>query len=149
MCQYHCLGQGLTQASVVWWTRDSTILQHLSYSILCHTYHHANLDSFETTSSDEKFQTKIREFRKPVSLDSGRQNVTASTLQYVLQNDIVVSHSGRMLAEILSLSHSKELSLYTVDNIVPSFEKDGTVVCYSCPECEYAVGSSLLPSFSH
>ena len=97
----------------------------------------------------QRLETKIREFRKAVFLDSRRYNrkVTASTLQHALQNNIVVSHSGRTLAEILSLSHSKELSLYTVDNVVPGYGKDGTVVHYSRPENEYDVSSSLLPSF--
>jgi hypothetical protein len=67
--------------------------------------------------------------------------------QQNFRNDIIVSHSGRTLAEILSLSHSKELSLYTVDNVVPGFGKDGTVVRYSRPESEHDVSSSLLPSF--
>ena len=91
----------------------------------------------------------MREFKKAVFLDSRRYgwNVTASTLQHALRNDIVVSHSGRTLAEILSLSHSKELSLYTVDDVVPGYGKEGTVVRYSRPESELDVSSFLLPSF--
>jgi hypothetical protein len=99
----------------------------------------------------QKLETKLKEFRKIVSLDAERygRNVTTSTLQHALRNDIVVSHSGRTLAEILSLSYSQQLSVYTVDNIIPGYGREGTLVHYSRPESEIAVSSSLLPCFNY
>ena len=92
-----------------------------------------------------KLETKIREFRKTIHLNAEfyNQNVTAATLQNALINNLPVSHSGRTLAEILSLSHPKELSLYAVDKVTPGYGKEGTVVQYSGPEPEIEVGPFL------
>jgi hypothetical protein len=98
----------------------------------------------------EKLETKIKQFKKIVSLDAGKynRNATATALQHALRNNLSVSHSGRTLADILSLSYAEELSVYSVDKVAPGFGKEGTVVHYSRPESEIAVSSSLLPCCS-
>ena len=75
----------------------------------------------------------MREIRKIVHLNFDR-NVTVTTVQNALTNNIVVSHSGRTLAQILSLSCPEKLSSYTVDAIVPGYGTEGTLVRYSRPE---------------
>lgn len=64
------------------------------------------------------------------------RKVTTTTLQDALTTNVVVSHSGRTLAEILSLSHPEDLSRYTIDGIVPGYGREGTLVRYSRPESE-------------
>ena len=88
-----------------------------------------------------KPHTTTREFRKIVHLNFDR-NVTATTIQNALTNNIVVSHSGQTLALILSLSCPEKLSSYTVDAVVPGYGREGTLVRYSHPESD----DSFLPA---
>jgi hypothetical protein len=88
----------------------------------------------------------MQEFRKMVYLNGeiyNRTHVTATTLQNALTSNIVVSHSGRTLAQILSLSHPEHMSCYTIDDVVPGYGREGTLVRYSHPESENS--ASFLP----
>jgi hypothetical protein len=66
-------------------------------------------------------------------------NTSLATLQDALTNNLAVSHSGRTLAEILSLSCPEELSTYKVECVVPGVGKEGTLVKFYCSEGEVKV----------
>jgi hypothetical protein len=87
----------------------------------------------------------MQEFRKIVHLNGEifNHNVTVATVQNALTNNVVVSHSGRTLAQILSLSCPEKLSLYTVDAVVPGYGTEGTIIRYSRPESDNS--ASFLP----
>lgn len=87
-----------------------------------------------------KLETKMREFRRTVYLNGEMydRNVTATTLQNALISNIAVSHSGRTLAESLSLSQPNNLSQYIVDGV--THEPGRGMVS------EIAVSSSSFPA---
>jgi hypothetical protein len=71
-------------------------------------------------------------------------NTSVATLQEALTNNLPVSHSGRTLADILSLSYPEKPSSYTVERVVPGLGKEGTLVEYHRSEGEAEVTFSLL-----
>jgi hypothetical protein len=84
-------------------------------------------------------------FNKLVYLrsDTYGMNTSVATLQDALTNNLPVSHSGRTLADILSLSYPDELSSYQVECIIPGLGKEGTLVEYHRSEGETKVTFSL------
>jgi hypothetical protein len=94
------------------------------------------------TFQRRKLVCKREKFCKRVCLvKNAFPNPSISTLQDALTQNMVVSHSGRTLAEILNLSYSQELSKYNVESVVPGIGREGTMVTYSRPESEVDVGS--------
>jgi hypothetical protein len=71
--------------------------------------------------------------------DLFNKSTTAADLQIVLQNNVVVSPSGRTLSQILSLSCPEELSTYHIESVNARWGKEGTVVKYSRPQGTEAV----------
>jgi hypothetical protein len=68
-------------------------------------------------------------------------NTSVATIQDALKNNVPVSHSGRTLADILSLSYPEELSSYKVERVVPGKGKEGTLVEYHRSEGDTKVNS--------
>lgn len=102
------------------------------------------------TFQRSKLVAKPEIFTKRVLLDKEMfpKDVPLSTVQSALTQSLVVSHSGRTLAEILSLSYPEELSKYTIES-VEGIGRKGTVVTYPRPESGTEVCSFFTaPSFS-
>jgi hypothetical protein len=75
------------------------------------------------------------------------KDTSLETLQDALINNLSVSHSGRTLAEILSLSYPEDLSTYKVERVVPGVGKEGTLVKFSRSEGEDKVIFSSLQTY--
>jgi hypothetical protein len=69
----------------------------------------------------------MQEFWEIVHLNFD-QSVTVTIIQNAFTNNITISHSGQMLAQILSLFCPEKLFSHTVGTILLGYGIDGTLI---------------------
>jgi hypothetical protein len=98
------------------------------------------------TFERKKVVTTTKTTTKLVTLKGNlfSNTATAEQFQTALGSGIAVSHSGRTLSEILTLSYPDDLSRYSVESVHVGWGKGGKVVTYSRSESTQAVIISFI-----